>query len=71
MLKIIYDLLEIIDKFTDNTVSLKYKLDEYDEIKKAVRKCKFGSRKGNWSSCRDYCSYFNLNSFSPVLEGYR
>lgn len=37
MLKIIYDIMSIIDKFTDNTVALKFKLEEYDEIRRAVR----------------------------------
>ena len=37
MLKILYDILSIMDKFTDSTVALKFKLEEYEDIKKAVR----------------------------------
>lgn len=44
----------------------------HDSIRRAVRECarEFEKISTQLTSCRKYCSYFKMNSNSPVIEGY-
>jgi len=45
-------------------------LVNYNELKLHIKKCKVGRDSNKINQCYDYCGYFHLNSYSPVLEGY-
>lgn len=60
----------IFSKINEGASSLK--ITNFDHIRKSVRDCanEYSKIDSQLSNCRKYCSYFKMNSNSPVIEGY-
>lgn len=63
----------LITNFTEDETEIPIFIQDFDDVLKSVKACNDANRRGlkaNLQKCMAYCRAFNINTNSPVYEGY-